>query len=127
VRVNLTMNESDLRRIDRAAAAAHETRSGWLDPAPRGSGVEAGTGAINASSRDVPLPNPVPVHEAGMVGVLDVELPGKTVRVNLTMNESDLRRIDRAAAAAHELDVEHAHHPVRGLLAEQRIVPQEVQ
>ncbi|MBK3400174.1 MULTISPECIES: type II toxin-antitoxin system HicB family antitoxin [Methylobacterium] len=38
----------------------------------------------------------------GMVGVLDVELPGKTVRVNLTMNESDLRRIDRAAAAAHE-------------------------
>lgn len=38
----------------------------------------------------------------GMVGVLDVDLPGRTVRVNLTMNESDLRRIDRAAAAAHE-------------------------
>ncbi|TGD97990.1 type II toxin-antitoxin system HicB family antitoxin [Methylobacterium nonmethylotrophicum] len=38
----------------------------------------------------------------GMVGILDVDLPGKTVRVNLTMNESDLRRIDRAAAAAHE-------------------------
>ncbi|WP_244936521.1 type II toxin-antitoxin system HicB family antitoxin [Methylobacterium currus] len=28
----------------------------------------------------------------GMAGVLDVDLPRNTVRVNLTMNESDLRR-----------------------------------
>ncbi|MGY2049658.1 type II toxin-antitoxin system HicB family antitoxin [Methylobacterium sp. JK268] len=38
----------------------------------------------------------------GMVGLVDVDLPGKTVRVNLTMDERDLRRIDRAAEAARE-------------------------
>lgn len=57
-----------------------------------------------ARSLDVLRHDPLFQREAadGMVGVLDVEFPGKTVRVNLTMNESDLRRIDRAAAATHE-------------------------
>jgi len=34
--------------------------------------------------------------------LVDVELPGRTVRVNITLDESVLRRIDRAAEAAGE-------------------------
>jgi hypothetical protein len=34
--------------------------------------------------------------------LLDVDLPGRTVRVNITMDEGVLRRIDRAAGAAGE-------------------------
>ena len=40
--------------------------------------------------------------QAAYVAVLDVELPGKTVRVNITLNESTLEVIDRAASAAGE-------------------------
>ena len=34
--------------------------------------------------------------------LIDVDLPGRTVRVNVTMDEGILRRIDRAAGAAGE-------------------------
>lgn len=40
--------------------------------------------------------------EAAFVTLLPVELPGKTVRVNITLNESALDMIDRAAAKAGE-------------------------
>ncbi len=37
-----------------------------------------------------------------MLWLLEVELPGKSVRVNITLEESTLKRIDRAARAAGE-------------------------
>lgn len=40
--------------------------------------------------------------DAALVSTLDVELPGKTVRVNITLNESTLDVIDRAAKAKGE-------------------------
>ena len=40
--------------------------------------------------------------EGAMVALLDVELPGKSVRVNISLEESILRRIDRAAEAMGE-------------------------
>lgn len=36
----------------------------------------------------------------GFVALLDVDLPGRAVRVNISLEESVLRRIDSAAAAA---------------------------
>lgn len=40
--------------------------------------------------------------EGAMVGLLQVELPGKAVRVNVSIEEGLLRRIDHAAQAAGE-------------------------
>jgi predicted RNase H-like HicB family nuclease len=37
-----------------------------------------------------------------VIGLVEVELPGKAVRVNISIEESILRRIDRAAEAAGE-------------------------
>ena len=37
-----------------------------------------------------------------IITLLDVDLPGKTVRVNITLDEGMLGRIDRAAAAIGE-------------------------
>ncbi len=37
-----------------------------------------------------------------VVGLLDVDLPGRAVRVNISLEEGLLRRIDRAAEAAGE-------------------------
>lgn len=41
-------------------------------------------------------------RDAAFVALLAVELPGKTVRVNITLNESALDMIDRAAAKVGE-------------------------
>lgn len=38
----------------------------------------------------------------GFVALVDVDLPGKAVRVNISLDESVLRQIDRAAEAAGE-------------------------
>lgn len=40
--------------------------------------------------------------EGAMLGLIDVELPGKAVRVNVSIEEHLLKRIDRAAEAAGE-------------------------
>lgn len=40
--------------------------------------------------------------EGAMIALIDVELPGKAVRVNISIEEHLLRRIDRAAEAAGE-------------------------
>lgn len=37
-----------------------------------------------------------------VVGLLDIDLPGRAVRVNISLEEGLLRRIDRAAEAAGE-------------------------
>ncbi|MER2266696.1 type II toxin-antitoxin system HicB family antitoxin [Methylobacterium oxalidis] len=37
-----------------------------------------------------------------MIGLIEVDLPGRAVRVNISVEESLLRRIDRAAEAAGE-------------------------
>lgn len=37
-----------------------------------------------------------------MIGLVEVDLPGKAVRVNISVEESLLKRIDRAAEAAGE-------------------------
>ena len=56
------------------------------------------------------------------VSTLDVELPGKTIRVNITLNESTLDMIDRAAKARGESRsgflVSAALDRVRGLRSE---------
>lgn len=60
------------------------------------------------------IPNPRPLSEwrndpafkqdceDAMIGVVDVDLPSKAVRVNISVEESLLKRIDRAAEAAGE-------------------------
>lgn len=40
--------------------------------------------------------------ESAMIGLVEVEMPGKAVRVNISLEETLLRRIDRAAEAAGE-------------------------
>lgn len=40
--------------------------------------------------------------EGAMIALLDVDLPGRAVRVNISMEESLLKRIDRAAQAVGE-------------------------
>lgn len=40
--------------------------------------------------------------EGAMIALIDVELPGKAVRVNISIEEHLLKRIDRAAEAAGE-------------------------
>ncbi|ACL55184.1 type II toxin-antitoxin system HicB family antitoxin [Methylobacterium nodulans] len=40
--------------------------------------------------------------EGAIIGLVEVELPGKAVRVNISIEESILRRIDRAAETAGE-------------------------
>ena len=40
--------------------------------------------------------------EGAMVGLVQVDLPGKAVRVNISMEESLLKRVDRAAQATGE-------------------------
>ena len=40
--------------------------------------------------------------EGAMIGLVDVDMPGKAVRVNVSIEEGVLRRIDRAAEAAGE-------------------------
>ena len=40
--------------------------------------------------------------EGALIGLVEAELPGKAVRVNVSLEESLLRRIDRAAEAAGE-------------------------
>lgn len=40
--------------------------------------------------------------ENAMIGLVEVDLPGKSVRVNISVEESLLKRIDRAAEAAGE-------------------------
>lgn len=40
--------------------------------------------------------------EGAMIALIDVELPGKAVRVNVSIEEHLLKRIDRAAEAAGE-------------------------
>ncbi|WP_336490644.1 type II toxin-antitoxin system HicB family antitoxin [Methylobacterium nigriterrae] len=40
--------------------------------------------------------------EGAMVGLVDVDLPGRAVRVNISLEEGLLKRIDRAAEAAGE-------------------------
>lgn len=37
-----------------------------------------------------------------MIGLIEVDLPGRAVRVNISVEESLLKRIDRAAEAAGE-------------------------
>lgn len=40
--------------------------------------------------------------QGAMIGLVEVDLPGRAVRVNVSLEESLLRRIDRAAEAAGE-------------------------
>lgn len=40
--------------------------------------------------------------EGAMIGLVEADLPGRAVRVNISVEESLLRRIDRAAEAAGE-------------------------
>ena len=40
--------------------------------------------------------------QGAMMWLLDVDLPGRSVRVNITLDETVLKRIDRAAAIAGE-------------------------
>lgn len=40
--------------------------------------------------------------EGAMIAVVPVDLPGKSVRVNITLEESLLKRVDHAAAATGE-------------------------
>ncbi|WP_430912478.1 type II toxin-antitoxin system HicB family antitoxin [Methylobacterium sp. sgz302541] len=40
--------------------------------------------------------------ETAMIGLIEVDLPGRAVRVNVSLEEALLRRIDRAAEAAGE-------------------------
>jgi predicted RNase H-like HicB family nuclease len=66
--------------------------------------VEDGEPVPAARSLDALRDDPVFVedrHDA-IVGLIEVDLPGRAVRVNISMEESLLKHVDRAAAAAGE-------------------------
>jgi len=67
---------------------------------------------MNDSERELPAPRTlaelredpdfVAASEGAMVALLQIDLPGKAVRVNVSIEESLLHRIDRAANLAGE-------------------------
>lgn len=64
--------------------------AGEVVPHPRSLDILRGDAAFREDSADA------------MVALVQVELPGRVVRVNISIAESLLRRVDRAAAAAGE-------------------------
>ena len=69
-----------------------------------GSMVEDGVPLPIPRSLDELRNDPVFLEDSvgALIGLVDVELPGKAVRVNISVEENLLKRIDRAAEAAGE-------------------------
>lgn len=85
--------------VQEAARCAAEALAGHI-----GSMVEHGDPVPDPSAPDAPLPDWLVDEDEAEAGevvrvLVPVEMPGKTVRVNVTMDEGLLRRLDAAAAA----------------------------
>ena len=91
-----TTGADDLDELYRKAAEMLAFHVGGLvedvEPVPRARSLEElrGDPVFVAESRDA------------MIGLIEVDLPGRAVRVNISVEESLLKRIDRAAEAAGE-------------------------
>lgn len=66
--------------------------------------VEDGEPVPETRTLDALRDDPAFVEDSrdAIVGLIEVDLPGRAVRVNISMEESLLKRVDRAAAAAGE-------------------------
>ncbi len=91
-----TTGADDLDGLYRKAAEMLAFHVGGLaedgEPVPRARSLEElrGDSDFVEDSRDA------------MIGLIEVDLPGRAVRVNISVEESLLKRIDRAAEAAGE-------------------------
>lgn len=91
-----TTGADDLDALYRKAAEMLAFHVGGL--------VEDGEPLSGLRSLDQLRADPVFVSdsEGAMIALLDVDLPGKAIRVNISVEESLLKRIDRAAEAVGE-------------------------
>ncbi len=91
-----TTGADDLDELYRKAAEMLSFHVGGL--------VEDGEPVPQARSLEELRGDPVFVEDSrdAMIGLIEVDLPGRAVRVNISVEESLLKRIDRAAEAAGE-------------------------
>lgn len=105
--------------INEAAAMAIEALAGHLETM-----VEAGEPIPEPAPFDAPLPDwlaDIAAESAGMpVLTVPVEIPGRAVRINISLDEGLLRRLDRAASADHESRSGFIARAVRELIEARR-------